>query len=174
MGISDKKTMMKLDRMAVNAQLERILASPEINSAKRLGQFLRYVTEQVIDGQENTINQYSIGIEALNYPVDFDPQNNPMVRIHAGRLRRALTAYYSSQGVDDPIRIDIPKGRYVPVFTVHRGNLQDTISSLGIVDSKAARPKQQAGVHDGPSLGILPLEYLGNEPEYSFWGTGIT
>jgi hypothetical protein len=39
-----------------------------------------------------------------------------IVRIHAGRLRRALKEYYYDAGKNDPIVIEIPKGSYIPVF----------------------------------------------------------
>ena len=48
----------------------------------------------------------------------FDPQNDPIVRIEVGRLRRDLEHYYLTDGRDDPIRITIPKGHYVPAFEV--------------------------------------------------------
>ena len=40
-----------------------------------------------------------------------------IVRIEAGRLRRALENYYLRSGADDPLEIGIPKGSYVPEFT---------------------------------------------------------
>ena len=45
----------------------------------------------------------------------FDPQTDPVVRLEARRLRRALEHYYLTAGRDDPIRIEIPKGGYAPV-----------------------------------------------------------
>ncbi len=100
----------------VKAQLERILASSEFMGGERLGQFLRYVVEQTLNGQSGSIKQYSVAVEAFGYGADFDPQSNPIVRMEAKRLRRALDLYYLTHGIEDPVRIDIPKGRYVPVF----------------------------------------------------------
>ena len=47
---------------------------------------------------------------------EFDPQVDPIVRVEAGRLRRALEHYYLTAGKNDPVRIEIPKGGYVPTF----------------------------------------------------------
>ena len=47
---------------------------------------------------------------------DFDALLDPIVRIQAGRLRRSLERYYLLAGKEDPIRIDLPKGTYVPTF----------------------------------------------------------
>ena len=41
---------------------------------------------------------------------------DPIVRIQAGRLRRSLERYYLLSGKGDPVRIELPKGTYVPVF----------------------------------------------------------
>jgi TolB-like protein len=35
----------------------------------------------------------------------------------AGKLRRALDRFYTGDGADNPVRIEIPKGSYRPVFT---------------------------------------------------------
>jgi len=98
------------------AQLERILASPGFLSSERLSQFLRYVVTQTLSGQSTRIKQYTVGVEAMGFGTTFDPQSNPTVRIHARKLRRELDRYYYNHGSEDPIRIDIPKGSYVPVF----------------------------------------------------------
>ena len=100
----------------VKPQLERILASSDFMASKVLSRFLRYVVEQTLNGQSGGIKQYTVAVEALGYGADFDPQSNPIVRIHARKLRRALDRYYLEQGIEDPVRIDIPKGSYIPVF----------------------------------------------------------
>ena len=101
----------------VKPRLERILAGSEFRASNVLSQFLRYVVEQTLNGQSGSIKQYTVAVEALGYGPDFDPQTNPVVRIHARKLRRALDRYYLEQGRDDPFRIDIPKGGYIPIFT---------------------------------------------------------
>ena len=46
----------------------------------------------------------------------YDPKADPVVRVTAGRLRVKLEEYYAREEVSDPIRIEIPKGAYVPDF----------------------------------------------------------
>ena len=101
-------TTVSADRIEV--QLERILASPGFTSSRRLRQFLRYVVKKTLDGQADQIKQYTVAVEGMGFGADFNPQSNPTVRIHARKLRRALHRYYSNQGVQNPILIDIPKG----------------------------------------------------------------
>ena len=158
----------------IEAQLKRILVSPTFMTGKKVSQFLRYVVKQALNGQPAIIKQYTIAVEALGYETDFDPSTNPTVRVVARRLRRSLHEYYSEQGIEDPIHIDIPKGSYVPVITLNHDNPQDTESACESQFSIPATIKQQDAVQDGPSIAILPFEYLGYEPEYAYIASGIT
>jgi len=98
------------------AQLGRILASPEFKAPERAHKFLRYVVEEAVAGRSERIKAFAIAVEVFGRDANFDAQNDPVVRIEAGRLRRALERYYLVAGQDDPVRIDIPKGGYAPVF----------------------------------------------------------
>ena len=101
---------------AVSAELERILTSPDFARSRRMQGFLRYVVEVTLGGQGNRLKEYTIAVEVFGRDESFDPQTNSLVRVEAGRLRRTLTLYYLTHGRDDPLRIEIPKGRYVPEF----------------------------------------------------------
>lgn len=100
----------------VRAQLERILSSREFPNAGRGAAFLKYVIEETLSGRAKRLKAYSIAIEVFNRSAGFS-QEDPVVRIEAGRLRRVIERYYLVAGQRDPIRIDIPKGGYVPTFT---------------------------------------------------------
>lgn len=101
---------------AIIVQLGRILASPEFKAPERAHKFLRYVVEESVAGRADRIKAFAIAVEVFGRDANFDAQNDPVVRIEAGRLRRALERYYLVAGQDDPVRIDIPKGGYAPVF----------------------------------------------------------
>lgn len=103
----------------VRAQLEILLASPDLDAPARARRFLRYVVEETLAGRAERIKAYAIGTEVFERSADFDAQGDPVVRIEAGRLRRALERYYLSDGLSDPVVITIPKGGYVPHFAWH-------------------------------------------------------
>jgi adenylate cyclase len=103
----------------VLAQLDKILSSQEFSLPERGHKFLRYVVEETLAGDADRIKGYSIAIKVFGRAVSFDAQSDPVVRIEAGRLRRALERYYLVAGPHDPILIDIPKGAYVPIFKRH-------------------------------------------------------
>jgi adenylate cyclase len=106
-------------QQAVREQLERMLTSPEFVATDRLKSFLRFVVEETLAGRADRLKGYTIALEVLGRDGTFDPQNDPSVRIEASKLRRRLESYYLGAGRRDPIRIEIPKGAYVPTFACH-------------------------------------------------------
>src|SRR4051794_28797986 len=100
----------------IRAALDRIAASESFRASPQLVAFLRYVVEATLRGRQDRIKGYTIAIEALGRGDDFDPQDDPIVRVEAMRLRRALQRYYANGGSDDLVRIELPVGSYVPVF----------------------------------------------------------
>jgi len=114
----------KLLAAAVRDELERILASPDFNVPARVRQFLTYVVDMTLAGHADRIKAYSVAVEVFGRDASFDIQNDPVVRIEAGRLRRALERYYLLAGSSDPVLIEIPKGGYVPRFQHREGNRQ--------------------------------------------------
>lgn len=100
----------------VRRQLERILNSSDFEATARERKFLSYVVGEELNGRGNRIKAYSIAVEVFGRDASFDPQNDPIVRIEAGHLRRSLERYYLTSGHADQIRIEIPKGGYVPTF----------------------------------------------------------
>ncbi|NNU48186.1 adenylate cyclase [Rhizobium sp. WYCCWR 11279] len=109
----------------IREQLERVVSSPEFPGVGRAAAFLRYVVSETLEGRGNRIKAYSIAIEVFGRDAGFT-QDDPVVRIEAGRLRRSLERYYLVAGQHDPVRIDIPKGGYIPTFAWSCPELVDT------------------------------------------------
>ncbi|MDJ1157890.1 hypothetical protein QNA08_06545 [Chelatococcus sp. SYSU_G07232] len=103
-------------REEIREALARVLASDAFRSAPQLSAFLTFVVERTLEGRAQEIKGYTIATEALGRDDSFDPQADPIVRVEAMRLRRALDTYYTDAGGADPVRIDIPRGSYVPQF----------------------------------------------------------
>jgi tetratricopeptide (TPR) repeat protein len=100
----------------VRATVERMTASEAFGRSPQLAAFLRFVVEAVLEGRSDRIKGYTIAVEVLRRDVSFDPQSDPIVRVEATRLRRAIERYYGGAGADDPVIIDLPRGSYVPTF----------------------------------------------------------
>jgi TolB-like protein len=101
----------------IRAALERVVVSEVMRSSPQLTAFLRFVVEAVLEGSSDRIKGYVIAVEVLKRGAQFNPQIDPIVRVEATRLRRALERYYASAGAEDPIVIALPRGTYVPTFT---------------------------------------------------------
>ena len=100
----------------VRIQAEKILQSGPLVRTNRARKLFQYIIEQTLVGNAKRLKQYSIATEALGRGSDFDPDTDPIVRLEASKLRRVLEDYYLRSGSNDPIRISIPKGSYVPTF----------------------------------------------------------
>lgn len=165
--------MKNFEPEAVFSQIDKIVTSSEFRGGKRLSQFLRYVTDQKVNRSVDSLKQYTIATEALGYSDDFDPQSNPTVRILAKRLRRALDTYYFTQGNKDPIRIEIPKGTYVPVFSVNEKT--DPATSPDTV--LKGMPFQAAELPDkdsSPSIAVVLFSCLNDHEEIDYLASGLT
>jgi TolB-like protein len=96
--------------------LARILSSDGFSASARNRKLLEYVVGETLAGRADRIKAYTLATVVFGRGADFDPQLDPVVRLEASRLRKALEHYYLTAGKDDPLRIDIPKGSYIPSF----------------------------------------------------------
>lgn len=124
--------------------LHKVLNSPEFSSVVQLRAFLNYVVTKAIDDRLDDIKGYTIAVEALGRDISFNPVTDPIVRVEAARLRRRLVKYYSGSGRNDPIEIEIPKGSYVPVFSLRRGGAGSARPASGPTADKSGRPCEDA------------------------------
>jgi adenylate cyclase len=137
---------------AIKAQLARILAGSALSGSPRLQQLLRYLVEEALAGRGDRLKGYTVGIEALGREVGFDPRVDPLVSIQAGRLRRALDRHYQTEGAGDPVRIQIPRGSYLPVCGPNESEERTGREALPAV---LQRPSPRA-----PSIAVLPFTDL--------------
>jgi hypothetical protein len=94
-------------------QVERIVNSSTLHGSESLCKLLRYLAEHSADLPGVPLKEYQIATEVFGRPADFDPQVDSTIRVQAGRLRTKLAAYYSSEGIGDPIILEMPKGGYL-------------------------------------------------------------
>ena len=99
------------------AALEEVLRSTTFVRASQVRNFLRYICEMEFAGRAAALHEYLIGVEALGRPTAYSTEDDSSVRRRAYALRQKLDQVYASELADSPIRIDVPKGSYVPRFT---------------------------------------------------------
>jgi len=64
----------------------------------------------------------------------FDPGRDAIVRVQARKLREKLETYYRTEGAEDAVRIEFPKGGYVPSFGAWTTPAVHTIAVLPFVN----------------------------------------
>jgi TolB-like protein len=146
---------------AIGEQMNRILSSPGFKGSRVLSGFLEFVTQETLAGRQQELKEYNIGVQVLYKKMDFNPQIDSIVRIHAGRLRRALNEYYSTTGNQDSIRIDIPKGCYIPTFKA----LEST--------QKIEIPQKIVSGKSKPVVAILPFRNISRDGSRDFFADGL-
>jgi hypothetical protein len=98
------------------AQVDRLVNSQVLHSSESLCKLLRYLARHATEHPGAPIKEYQIATEVFGRSADFDPQVDSMVRVQAGRLRAKLGEYYGSEGQDDPVVVELPKGTYLLAF----------------------------------------------------------
>jgi TolB-like protein len=158
------KHQLELSQSAIQKQLQLLLNSDGIRNSQVLTKFLEFVVSEKLAGHDDEIKEYTIGVRALGRPSDFNPQLDAIVRIHAGRLRRAITQYYYSEGKNDPVIIHIPKGTYIPGFSIN--NAEPNSFSADLSKTEHAEHSSENGNNKHatkPVLAVLPFRNLSAE-----------
>lgn len=155
-----------LNQNLIRQQFRKIIASSEFHATSRQRDFLTFVIMETLAGRSDNLRGYTVATKVLGRPEDFDGTVDPIVSIHANKLRRALERYYLVEGKFDPIRIDIPKGGYVPTFV-----RQDIV---GIRTTPGFLVEEPVYENSWPTILILPFKNLTGEPEQNFLCSGIS
>jgi hypothetical protein len=100
------------------AAVESIVKSHALHGSESLCKLLRYLAQHAVESPGAALKEYQIATEVFGRPADFDPHLDSIIRVQAGRLRIKLAEYYASEGADDPIVVEFPKGTYA--LTFHR------------------------------------------------------
>ncbi len=138
-SVSDE--LIDLQRLLV----KRVIGSSSFAKSERLSAFLSCVCELTFNGQADSINEQKIGTLVFARRPDYDSGADGIVRTQASRLRQRLEVYFSTEGVDEPIRIVLPRGGYVPRFeprSVDMGPPAKPTSSSVEVEQDAAGPPE--------------------------------
>jgi hypothetical protein len=106
----------KAERSLHLSHVEKIENSHTLHSSESLRKLLRYLAEHALDHPGIPLKEYQIATEVFGRPAAFDPQLDSTIRVQAGRLRLKLVEYYASEGADDPVQVEMPKGTYLLSF----------------------------------------------------------
>jgi adenylate cyclase len=178
---------------AVRAALEKILASPGFASAGRLSRFLRFAVEEHLNGQTDKLKESFLGVELFGRKPSYDPRIDGVVRTEAVKLRARLKQYYDSDGREDELIIDMPKGGYVPAFRLreekeHQPAPQRRIAAwkpalvgfsvfallFAYVTMRDRSFLTRAQAAEIPSIAVLPFVDLTSHQDQAYFCDGVT
>ena len=111
------------ERVHFSKQIEVLVSSHALRHSESLCKLLRYLAKHALEQPGVSLKEYQIATEVFGRRPDFDPQTDSTIRVQAGRLRAKLSEYYGTEGVEDPILVELPKGTYVLEF--HRRTLAE-------------------------------------------------
>jgi hypothetical protein len=103
---------MALGAESIRAQVARIVQNKNIKLSVGHARLLSYLAEKSISGAADDLREYVVGVDAFGKPPSYDPRQESVVRTQMARLRQKLADYYRTEGADDPIIVDLPKGGF--------------------------------------------------------------
>ena len=193
-----------LPEESIREALQKIKSSKLFAGSLRHSRFLQYTVDQTLLGNGTRLKEYVLATEVINRKDSFDPHLDAIVRVEASRIRAKLNAYYATEGREDPIFIEFPKGTYVPTFrrrpdpskileSSHdvpiRGWRKTSILLLVLLSSLAAiswktsalfwiHPREQGSSVIRPawigSLAVLPFVNSSDEKESDYLADDLT
>ena len=154
----------------ISEQVERIISSNEFEASEQVRTIFKYLIDETLAGRSDKIKGYTIAVDGLHRPPDFDAQTDTIVRVQVRQLRRALKEYYLGAGSSDPIRIDIPKGAYTPVFR----HYSYTDINPDLPDKSEESQPDNISSKKGPTIAVLPFRLSKDDPQFQYFADGIT
>jgi len=104
--------MSTAERQQYAAAVNSLVNSQALHSSESLCKLLRYLADHALQNPGTPVKEYQIATEVFGRSADFDSHLDSTVRVQAGRLRIKLAEYYSSEGANDPVIVELPKGSY--------------------------------------------------------------
>jgi len=134
---------------------QEVINSPAFERSPRLRAFLLFICELELSGRRLEINEQQIGVHVFGRSPGYNPGDDSIVRSQARLLRQRLEEYFRSAGRTAPMRIDIPKGSYVPFFEAN-------VAAEPEPSIPAPPPELPPAPEPAPALPAPPVEVVRN------------
>jgi hypothetical protein len=140
-------------------QIDKLINSHSLRGSESLCKLLRYLAEHSLDHPGVALKEYQIATEVLGRSGGFDPQIDSTVRVQAGRLRVKLEEYYSHEGPNDAVVVELPKGSYT--LTFHARTPSAGLTKVASSGGQAVEPRNTSKpLNRGWAFAVLLLSVL--------------
>ena len=154
---------MVLESEALQIQVQRILQSKAFRTSEVQRNLLCYLVEKSISGNADALKEYAVGLDVFSKPVTYDPRQESTVRMHVARLRQKLAEYYRSEGAEDPIIVDLPKGGFKVTFEPRPADPQPVFTAPAIVEVPRPRYRREMALAAACAVAIAAAIFLGTK-----------
>jgi len=125
-------------------EIDRLVNSHTLHGSESLCKLLRYLADHAIRKPGVALKEYQIATEVFGRPAEFDPQLDSLVRVQAGRLRSKMAEYYASEGAEDLILVELPKGTYSLTFHAATPSTKNLVRGMHEPDGdKSGHPSRR-------------------------------
>jgi hypothetical protein len=133
---------------------QRIVASKSFAKSALLSKFLLYICDRALCGRTDEISEHQIGVHVFVRRPGYNPSEDNIVRNYARQLRQRLDHYFEEEGISEELRIGIPLGKYIPVFSA---NLLAEPIPIPAQKDERRHPLPPAGNYEPPAVPPLPM-----------------
>src|ERR1700722_207457 len=95
---------------------QRIAASGSLGRSRLLADFLLYVVDRHIRNRTDEITEQQIGVLVFGRAEGYDSNDDNIVRSYARNLRKRIDEYFATEGREETLCLEIPRGGYAPIF----------------------------------------------------------
>lgn len=174
----------------VKETLRAMAASGALGASERRARLLTYLLKEELAGRGDRISAYSIGVDVLGRPTDFDPNSDAIVRAEVGRLRKALEHYFATDGALDRTKIEIPPRSNRPVIIRKAETRSDgspvfkwalrtaaviAVLAVGVWQYAVQVPQgdQTTSVFVSPRIAVLEFQPIGEAQDAKIFAQGL-
>jgi hypothetical protein len=164
--LADGQAMSGMEGLRSRAEWQlalRIAASKGFCKSSFLPNFLLYICEQHLIGNAQEITEQRIGTKIFHRASNYNPGEDNIVRSYARTLRKRLDEYFEQEGGDEPVRLIVPRGGYIPIFENYTEKNRSFVVPSQVADEE---PESPATTVDAARL---PPERIGRTK--SPWGS---
>src|SRR5215510_11613499 len=150
------------------ALVDRVAVSEPFAKSPRLRELFIYLAECAIRDPQSPLTEHQVGVAVFKRSEGYDTSSDTVVRVQASELRKRLKYYFLSEGLHEPLVVELPRGSYLPVFSERKASeasqskdalpIGDEETQLQVIDSVVP---SHLSLNDPASLTVKPARSTG-------------